>query len=167
MPLMLVFHTVAKMLPGIAALFFVAYRAAFGHGIITIPTKGMAAADAFCGQPSAFEAAVFCQSFQCIGRAGGLITAIKANPGAEDQPVGPHGQGKEMGQGGHGALIGAEAAQGNARRQYRALAVWRLVPVHFAQGVDQVALQLLKGALGGLIGAADQDIVPAGAAMAG
>jgi len=58
----------------------------------------VASANAFCGQPAAFDRPMFLKRFEGIGRTGWLIPAVEANPGAEDQPVGAHGQGDDMGQ---------------------------------------------------------------------
>ena len=36
------------------------------------------------------------KSFQCVGRTGGLVSAIKSNPRAKYQPINPNWSGKNM-----------------------------------------------------------------------
>ena len=90
-----------------------------GHRVIAIATKGMTAANALGGQPAAFYRPVFFKRFQCVGRASRLITTVKANPGAEYQPVSAYGQSDDMGYRVHEGEIGALAEGCNASRVTR------------------------------------------------
>ena len=74
------------------------------HRIVAIAAKRVASAQAPHDQCRAFDRAVFFQRLECIGRAGGLIPAIKPHPGAKKQSVKPHGQGEDMGKDRHGLL---------------------------------------------------------------
>lgn len=72
-----------------------------GNRVVAARSPRVAAGDAFGGQPAAFYGAMLFQGFQGIGRAGGLIATIEPNPRRKDQPIGPDGQGGEMGERGH------------------------------------------------------------------
>lgn len=72
-----------------------------GHIVDTITAPGVAAADPAGGEVTAFEAAVFGQSFESIGAAGGVVTAVETDPGAKEQAIGPDWQSHQMGQRAH------------------------------------------------------------------
>lgn len=69
----------------------------------------MTAPDSPRGQPCAFDRTMLFQCLQRIGAAGRLIAAVEPDPWGEDQPIGPHGQGDDMGKRRHGAKIGGVA----------------------------------------------------------
>ena len=54
-----------------------------GHRIVAIAAKRVASAQAPHDQCRTFDPAVFLQRLECIGRASGLIPAIKPHPGAK------------------------------------------------------------------------------------
>jgi len=81
----------------VAAIVFVAVFMRIRDGIITIATKGLTTANAFCSEPRAFDCAVFFKGFKGIGATGGLKTAGIADPRGKQQAVGAHRKGDDMG----------------------------------------------------------------------
>lgn len=67
--------------------------------VVAIPAKRVAAPDPPRCKPGTLYRSVLFQSLKRIGRAGGLIPAVKTDPWAEDQPIGVHGQRYETGKG--------------------------------------------------------------------
>lgn len=70
----------------------------FRHWVIPAFPPRVAAQNAPQGQPRPKNTAMFLQGFQSVGAAGGLISAVVPDPGAESQPIGAHGKGQKMGQ---------------------------------------------------------------------
>lgn len=106
---------------GFGPLIFVNVSATFGrggirftvrHGIIAAAAPGMTPPDAPRGQKAALDRAMLFQRLHRIGRAGRLIATVEPHPGAEDQPIGPHGQGNNMGKRGHARTIGGNVGRG-------------------------------------------------------
>ena len=73
-----------------------------GHRVVAIAAKRVTSTQAPQDQRGAFEGSVFFQRLKRIGRAGGLIPAIKPHPGAKKQSVKSHGEGEDMGKDRHG-----------------------------------------------------------------
>ncbi len=92
------------MLNPARAILFATFFGFFVWYIVdTACTQRMTPPDTPDCQPEPLNPAMFFQSFQCICRASGVKTTPLADPRAEDQTVGAHGQSKNIGKRGHGA----------------------------------------------------------------
>lgn len=95
---------------------------AIWNRIVAAAAPRIAAENAFCGKPAAFKGAVLFQRLQCISRARGLIAAVEPNPRRKNQPVGPNGEGGDVGKRGHsvGFAAGRRCALGGFSLGFRA-----------------------------------------------
>ncbi len=102
---------------GYAHSFVIRHSSFSRDGVVSVSAPRMAAQDAFGGEVSAFECAVFAYGFHAVARASGLVSAGRGENGRDAELINAYQQHKDQAQSVGKGAIQVQKRQGEQMKE--------------------------------------------------